>query len=110
MAPHAGIMWRGFKLAVSRILFHDIKAVAGSVVVQFDYGMCVRRSLSNSSIRSVWAASTIQVRAMLAHAILIGMERASRAKRPHSFELDRHSVAESIDHTICTWMPSPLLL
>jgi hypothetical protein len=36
---------------------------------------------------------------MLAHAILIDVERASRAKRLHSIELDRHSAAESIDHT-----------
>jgi hypothetical protein len=37
---------------------------------------------------------------MSAQAILIGMERASRAMRSHSVELDRHSFAESIDHTV----------
>jgi hypothetical protein len=37
---------------------------------------------------------------MLAHALLVGEERASRAMRPHSFELDRHSVAESMDYTV----------
>jgi hypothetical protein len=36
---------------------------------------------------------------MLAHATLIDGERDSRAKRLHSIELDRHSAAESMDHT-----------
>jgi hypothetical protein len=44
---------------------------------------------------------------MLAHAILIDGERALRAKRPHSIELDRHIADENMDRTI--WMPSPLL-
>jgi hypothetical protein len=60
----------------------------------------VRCSLSKFSIRSVLSASAVHVRAILAHAILIGSERASRARRLHSFELDRHSVAESIGHRL----------
>jgi hypothetical protein len=38
---------------------------------------------------------------MLAHAILIGGERAARARRSHSFELARHSVTESVGHIVC---------
>jgi hypothetical protein len=38
---------------------------------------------------------------MLAHAVLTGGERAVCAMRLHSFELDRHSVAESMGHTLC---------
>jgi hypothetical protein len=33
---------------------------------------------------------------MLVHAFLISGKRASRARRSHSFELDRHSIAESM--------------
>src|SRR5580692_1576562 len=63
--------------------------------------MCVRCSLSKFSIRSVLSASAVHVRAMSAHAILIGEERASRARRLHSTELDRHSAAESIGRAVC---------
>jgi hypothetical protein len=37
---------------------------------------------------------------MLAHAVLIDEAEASRAKRPHSIELDRHSAAESMSHAL----------
>jgi hypothetical protein len=60
----------------------------------------VRRSLSNSSIRSVLAASAAHVRAMSAQAILIDGERDSRARRLHSIELDRHSAAESMNRDV----------
>jgi hypothetical protein len=46
---------------------------------------------------------------MLANAVLISRERASRAMRPHSIELDRHSIAESIGHLLLYWTPSPQL-
>jgi hypothetical protein len=62
----------------------------------------VRCSLSKFSIRSVLSASAVHVRAMSAHAILIGMERASRAMRSHSVELDRHSAAESMGRAVCS--------
>jgi hypothetical protein len=48
----------------------------------------------------------------LAHAMLIGVKGALRARRSHSFELDRHSVAESMGHTpwLRAWAtPSALL-
>ncbi len=61
----------------------------------------MRCSLSKFSIRSVLSASAVHVRAMSAHAILIGEERASRAMRSHSIELDRHSAAESIGRAVC---------
>jgi hypothetical protein len=38
---------------------------------------------------------------MSAHVILIGEERASRARRSHSTELDRHSAAESVGRAVC---------
>ena len=38
---------------------------------------------------------------MLVHAVVIGAVGASCAMRLHSIELDRHSVAESMDHTVC---------
>ena len=67
-----------------------------------------RACLIKSSIRSIWPANTIQVRAMLAHAVLIGGVDASRAMRPHSFEFARHSNAESMGPSSALYLePSP---
>jgi hypothetical protein len=45
---------------------------------------------------------------MLVHTALICGAAASRAMRTHFIELARHCIAESMDHTLPYWTPSPL--